>query len=232
MWQVIVGSVMNALKWQQWKGCLGDRLLIQALMKLVICRFPRGLLSGGVAVTFHLMKGVSSRGSWEMMSQAWSLKRRNMEKVAFLLLFPIICLKCWYLVNKWIRNILAKCDPDDTPTSPHLSHCQSVEASPLLLFRCKSFIAQKIKIKAKHHNMFYLPYSGKMFQHEQCEEALVQMFLDLLMVVSQLPAQSIELDWFLRNINKWHPVWSFISCLNVSLQLMGLNVHWAKFTRC
>lgn len=44
--------------------------------------------------------------------------------------------------------------------------------------------------------MFYLPDSGKMFQHQQREEALVQMFLelDLLMVVSQLLAQSIELD--------------------------------------
>lgn len=44
--------------------------------------------------------------------------------------------------------------------------------------------------------MFYLPDSGKMFQHQQREEVFVQMFLelDLLMVVSQLPAQSIELD--------------------------------------
>lgn len=44
----------------------------------------------------------------------------------------------------------------------------------------------------KCQNMFYLPDSGKTFQHQQREEA--QMFLDLLMVVSRLLAQSIELD--------------------------------------
>lgn len=51
-------------------------------------------------------------------------------------------------------------------THPHRHICLTVSLWKLLLFTFSGFIAQKIKIKAKCQNMFYLPDSGKMFQHE------------------------------------------------------------------